>query len=140
MRDNEKNELKPWLVEEWCIPEASAEFVAKMEDVLAVYERPYDPLRPVVCIDEMNRQLVEERRIPCESGQPERVDSEYVRKGVMDVFMIAEPLAGKRDTVVTEKRTAVDFLKYLRDASLQLLVDEILNQRMAGRCCSVQQP
>lgn len=117
MRDNEKNELKPWLVEEWCIPEASAEFVAKMEDVLAVYERPYDPLRPVVCIDEMNRQLVEEKHIPCESGQPERVDSEYVRKGVMDVFMIAEPLAGKRDTVVTEKRTAVDFAHILQRTS-----------------------
>ena len=117
MRDNEKNELKPWLVKEWCIPEASAEFAAKMEDVLAVYERPYDPLRPVVCIDEMNRQLVEERRIPCESGQPERVDSEYVRKGVMDVFMIAEPLAGKRDTVVTEKRTAVDFAHILQRTS-----------------------
>ena len=104
-------------MEEWCIPEVSAEFVAKMKDVLAVYERPYDPLRPVVCIDEMNRQLVEERRIPCESGQPERVDSEYVRKGVMDVFMIAEPLAGKRDTVVTEKRTAVDFAHILRRTS-----------------------
>ena len=88
-----------------------------MEDVLAVYERPYDPLRPVVCIDEMNRQLVEERRIPCESGQPERVDSEYVRKGVMDVFMIAEPLAGKRDTVVTQRRTAVDFAHILQRTS-----------------------
>lgn len=88
-----------------------------MEDVLAVYERPYDPLRPVVCIDEMNRQLVEERHIPCESGQSERVDSEYVRKGVMDVFMIAEPLAGKRDTVVTEKRTAVDFAHILQRTS-----------------------
>ena len=117
MRDNEKNELKPWLVEEWCIPEASAEFVAKMEDVLAVYERPYDPLRPVVCIDEMNRQLVEERHIPYKSGQSERVDSEYVRKGVMDVFMIAEPLAGKRDTVVTQKRTAVDFAHILQRTS-----------------------
>ena len=117
MRDNEKNELKPWLVAEWCIPEASAEFVAKMEDVLAVYERPYDPLRPVVCIDEMNRQLVEERHIPCESGQPERVDSEYVRKGVMNVFMIAEPLAGKRDTVVTQRRTAVDFAHILQRTS-----------------------
>ena len=104
-------------MEEWCIPEASAEFVAKMEDVLAVYERPYDPLRPVVCIDEMNRQLVEERHIPCESGQPERVDSEYVRKGVMDVFMIAEPLAGKRDTVVTQRRTAVDFAHILQRTS-----------------------
>ena len=88
-----------------------------MEDVLAVYERPYDPLRPVVCIDEMNRQLVEERHIPCESGQPERVDSEYVRKGVMDVFMIAEPLVGKRDTVVTERRTAVDFAHILQRTS-----------------------
>ena len=104
-------------MEEWCIPEASAEFVAKMEDVLAVYERPYDPLCPVVCIDEMNRQLVEERHIPCESGQPERVDSEYVRKGVMDVFMIAEPLAGKRDTVVTQRRTAVDFAHILQRTS-----------------------
>ena len=104
-------------MEEWCIPEASAEFVAKMEDVLSVYERPYDPLRPVVCIDEMNRQLVEETRIPCGSGQPEKVDSEYVRKGVMDVFMIAEPLAGKRDTVVTEKRTAIDFAHILQRTS-----------------------
>ena len=80
-----------------------------MEDVLEVYQRPFDPLHPVVCIDEMNRQLVEETRIPCKAGQPEKVDSEYVRKGVMDVFMIAEPLAGKRDTIVTQKRTAIDF-------------------------------
>ena len=57
-----------------------------MEDVLEVYQRPFDPLHPVVCIDEMNRQLVEEMRIPCKAGQPEKVDSEYVRKGVMDVF------------------------------------------------------
>lgn len=56
-----------------------------MEDVLEVYQRPFDPLRPVVCIDEMNRQLVEEVRIPSKAGQPEKVDSEYVRKGVMDV-------------------------------------------------------
>lgn len=84
---------------------------------MAVYERPYDPLCPVVCIDEMNRQLVEERHIPYKSGQSERVDSEYVRKGVMDVFMIAEPLAGKRDTVVTEKRTAVDFAHILQRTS-----------------------
>ncbi len=52
MRYNEKNEVKPWLVEEWCIPKADAEYVAKMEDVLDVYQCPYDPLRPVVCMDE----------------------------------------------------------------------------------------
>ena len=88
-----------------------------MEDVLEVYQRPYDPLRPVVCMDEMNRQLVEETRIPCKAGQLEKVDSEYVHKGVMDVFMIAEPLAGKRDTVVTYRRTAVDFAHVLLHTS-----------------------
>lgn len=89
-----------------------------MEDVLSVYERPYDPLTPVVCIDETNKQLIKETRIPCEPGHPERVDSVYERNGVLDVFMIFEPLAGKRETVVTETRTASDFagvLKYTSD-------------------------
>ena len=80
-----------------------------MEDVLEVYQTPYDPLRPVVCIDETNKQMIKEERIPCEPGNPEKVDSVYVRNGVANVFMIAEPLAGRRETVVTETRNAVDF-------------------------------
>ena len=88
-----------------------------MEDVLDVYERPYDPLRPVVCIDETNKQLIQETRIPCEPGKTEKVDSEYVRNGVADVFMIFEPLAGKRETVVTKTRTAVDFANILQYTS-----------------------
>ena len=104
-------------MKEWCIPTADAEFVAKMEDVLEVYQRPYDPLCPVVCIDETNKQLIRETRIPCEPGQPEKVDSVYVRNGVADVFMISEPLAGKRETVVTETRTAVDFAHILQYTS-----------------------
>jgi hypothetical protein len=112
-----KNEIKPWLVKEWCIPEASAEFVAKMEDVLDVYQRPYDPLNPVVCIDETNKQLIIETRIPCEPGQPEKVDSEYERNGVADVFMIVEPLAGKRETIVTETRNSIDFANVLKHTS-----------------------
>jgi len=63
--------------------------VANMEDVLDVYERPYNPENPVVCIDETNKQLVEERRIPAVPGQPEKVDSEYERNGVADVFASA---------------------------------------------------
>lgn len=55
-----------------------------MEDVLEVYQRPYDPLRPVVCIDETNKQLIKEERIPCEPGKPEKVDSVYVRNGTAD--------------------------------------------------------
>ena len=88
-----------------------------MEDVLDVYERPYDPLHPVVCIDETNKQLIQETRIPCEPGKTEKVDSEYVRNGVADVFMIFEPLAGKRETVVTKTRTAVDFAHILQYTS-----------------------
>ena len=57
--DTEKNELKPWQKREWCIPKPGAEFVARMEDILDVYQRPYDPPRPVVCLDETNRQLIE---------------------------------------------------------------------------------
>jgi len=89
-----------------------------MEDVLDVYQRPYDEQNPVVCIDEVNKQLISETRIPCVPGQPEKVDYEYERNGVADVFMIFEPLAGKRETVVTETRTAIDFahvLKYTSD-------------------------
>lgn len=104
-------------MKEWCIPEADADFVAKMEDVLEVYQRPYDPLRPVVCIDETNKQLIEEKRIPCEPGHPEKVDSVYIRNGVADVFMISEPLAGRRETIVTESRTALDFAEVLRYTS-----------------------
>lgn len=85
-----------------------------MEDVLEVYQRPYAPLRPVVCIDETNKQLITETRIPCEPGQPEKVDSVYVRNGVADVFMISEPLADRRETVVTQTRTALDFAEILR--------------------------
>ena len=91
--------------------------MAAMEGILEVYQRPYDPLRPVVCIDETSKQLIKEERIPCEPGKPEKVDSVYVRNGVANVFMIAEPLAGRRETVVTETRNAVDFAQILKYTS-----------------------
>jgi hypothetical protein len=89
-----------------------------MEDVLDVYQRPYDPLRPVVCIDETNKQLIEQTRIPREPGKPEKIDYEYERNGVLNVFMISEPLAGNRETIISETRNAIDFarvLKYISD-------------------------
>ena len=88
-----------------------------MEDVPEVYQRPYDPLNPVVCIDGTNKQMIKETRIPCGPGQPERVDPVYIRNGVADVFMISGPLAGRRETVVTETRTALDFAEILRYTS-----------------------
>jgi len=79
----------------WCIPlKANGEFVWKMEDVLEVYKRPYDPLRPVVCMDETSKQLIGETQPPtdAEPSQPRRVDYEYERKEVADLFMFFEPL------------------------------------------------
>jgi len=135
-----KNETKPWRVKEWCIPEVSAEYVARMEDVLDVYQRPYDPLLPVVCIDETNKQLIKETRIPGTPGQLEKVDYVYERNGVANVFMIFEPLVGKRETIVNETRNSVDFanvLKYTSDvmyphAEKIVLVTDNLNTHLTA--------
>lgn len=87
-----------------------------MEDVLEVYQRPVDENRPLVCIDEVPKQLVSEVRVPLpvRPGAPARYDYEYKREGVANLFMIAEPLLGRRHVKVTERRTAVDFAEVLR--------------------------
>ena len=86
-----------------------------MEDVLEVYKRPYDPLRPVVCVDETNRQLIEELSIPAKPGSPELVDYEHRRCGVADLFVAFEPLAAKRVVSVTETRKAVDCTIFINE-------------------------
>jgi hypothetical protein len=98
-------------------PRASAEFVAAMEDVLEVYQRPYDPLRPQVCLDEASKQLTKEVRtpLPAEPGRPPRIDSEYERNGTANLFMMFEPLRGWRHVEVTERRTGIDFAHVIRD-------------------------
>lgn len=88
-----------------------------MEDVLEVYQRPYDPLLPVVCIDETSKQLIKETRVPATGRHPELLDYEYERNGTANIFMIFEALAGKRETIVTEQRTAFDFAQVLRYTS-----------------------
>ena len=88
-----------------------------MEDTLEVYKQPYDPLRPVVCMDESSKQQVKEicNPIPAEPGQPERYDTQYERNGVSNLFIFFEPLAGWRHVEVTDKRTAVDWAYQVRD-------------------------
>jgi hypothetical protein len=93
-----------------------------MEDVISVYTRPYDPLHPVVCFDESNKQLVAEsiEPLPMEPGEPLRYDYQYERNGVRNLFMFSEPLAGWRHVEVTERRTKQDYaqqMKYLVDVS-----------------------
>jgi DDE superfamily endonuclease len=108
-----------------------------MEDVLEVYHRPYDPARPVACVDEANKQLIGEvaQPIPAAPGQAERIDYEYVRNGTANLFMITEPFLGWRSVWVTERRTAVDFALVVRwlvedvhpDAEKVVLVTDNLN-------------
>ncbi len=94
-------------------PEANAEFVCQMEEVLQLYTSAYDPDYPLVCFDESSKQLIEETRkpLPPEPGQPERFDYEYQRQGVANLFMFFEPLTGWRHVEVTDQRTQIDYAR-----------------------------
>jgi len=85
--------------------------VWRMEDVLGVSTRPYDPLRPLVCLDETSRQLLGEVTPPrpAARGRPAREDYEYQRRGVCNVFVVGEPLRGWRHVTVSERRTRIDW-------------------------------
>jgi hypothetical protein len=98
-------------------PKANAEFVWRMEDVLAVYERPYDPRYPQVCLDELSKDLRADARPGqlCRPGRPERHDYEYERHGVGNVFVCCEPLRGWRHTWVTARRTKADWAQVIRE-------------------------
>lgn len=98
-----------------------------MEDVLEVYQRPYDPERPVVCLDEKSKELhatphgslPPEPKTQTEPGKPRREDYEYERHGTRNLFLWVEPLTGRRHVCVTERRTGLDFAQQLKS-----LVDE----------------
>ena len=100
-------------------PQANAAFVAAMEDVLEVYHRPRDPKRPVVCLDETSKQLINETRAPIRAkpGQPARHDCEYERNGVANLFMMFAPLEGWRHVKVTDRHAAADYAHALKDLS-----------------------
>ncbi len=116
MQAAQKNELKPWRVKSWCLAKPSSHFVAKMEDVLEVYARPYNAKRPVICLDELSKQLhsTPHGSLALQPGQFAREDYEYTRHGTANLFLAVEPLAGKRTVRVTERRTAIDFAHELR--------------------------
>jgi len=88
-----------------------------MEDILAVYARPYDPQRPLVGMDETSKQLVKETRtaLPPQPGRPARYDAEYERAGVRNLFLAVEPLRGWRQVTVTERRTRTDWAAFMRE-------------------------
>ena len=100
----------------WIIPSTiGGEFVAHMENVLDIYKKPYDEDYPVVCMDESPKQLIEDCSSTCmKPGQVTRVDYEYVRHGVINIFMANEPLKGKRMVEVTESKTKKDWAYFIK--------------------------
>jgi transposase len=110
-------QLKPWQEKMWCIPKVDAEFVTRMEDVLALYAEPPEERRPVVCFDETPRQLIGEERVPvpAEPGKRRRFDYEYVRNGTANVFMFVDVNRPWRHAKVTDQRTCIDFAECMRD-------------------------
>lgn len=112
-----------------------------MEDVLSVYERPYDKHYPVICIDERPCQLIGDLIVPLamKPGTPQRIHHEYERHGVATVFVAVEPLTGKRLTKVTHRRTKLDYAQFMRevaeywsDAEQIVLVQDNLNTHTPG--------
>jgi hypothetical protein len=125
------------------LPEGpSADFVASMEDVLEVYHRPYNPERPMVCLDEASKQLIGEVRqpLPVQPGRTAKYDSEYERRGTANVFMAVEPLAGKRTVRVTDRRTKIDWAQFVKfllttvypEVAIVVLVMDNLNTHSVG--------
>lgn len=95
----------------------NAKFVCQMEEILDLYKKPYNPLYPVVCMDESSKQLIKEVRegLPMTPGQLEKYDTEYERNGTANIFMGFEPLQGIRFTKITERRTKVDWALYIKE-------------------------
>jgi len=130
-------------IQYWVIPpEANAEFVASMEEILETYAQPYDERFPVLCMDEQPVQLLKEMRVPVPATktQARRVDYEYQRAGTASIFLFCEPLCGWREVHVREQRTKVDWAReieallsarYAR-AEKVLLVCDNLNTHTKG--------
>jgi hypothetical protein len=106
---------------QWCIPEVGAEFVWRMEDILDLYEEPYDPKRPMVCFDELPYQMVAEKRtpLPAKPGLRQRYDYDYERRGTTNLLAFFEPWRRFRHLEVSTRRTKQDFALFMRR-----LVDE----------------
>ena len=111
-----KNELAPHLKRQWCIGELNSMFLWRMEDVLSVYQLPYDPLRTVICYDERPCFLIGDTIVPLpiKAGKPKRVDYHYERNGMANLLIAYEPLTGLRYVQITKQRTKKEYAHFLK--------------------------
>ncbi len=141
--------MKPWQVKSWIIPEAGADFVCATEDILEVCERPYNENNPIICFDESPRQLIGEKREPYIDEQGvEHIDYEYTRNGTADLFMISEPLGGRREVLVKEQHTRLEWAETIRyiaedmypDAEKLTLIQDNLSSHKRSALYEIMEP
>ena len=124
-----ESELNLRQPEQWCIPTANSAFVSRLEDILELYQEPFDPKKPVVTFNERRVQLISETRrpLPARPGRPERYDHEYHREGTANLFEFFQPLAGWRHLKVTGERVIGDFARWMKDlADVHFPVAEVI--------------
>jgi DDE superfamily endonuclease len=119
----------------WCVADLTEDYIAKMEDVLEVYEKPYDPEQPVVCLDEKPITLHADIRpaSPAVPGREARRDNEYERRGTANVFCVVEPKAGRHFTIPTPDRSGFEFaqvavalaMQYPEAKTIHLVMDNL---------------
>jgi hypothetical protein len=114
--------IKPWLEKMWCVPQLTAEYISRMEDILKLYLRPYNSREPVVCFDEKSTQILSSTRnsLPLSAGQSKRTDYEYRRLGTRNIFVTVEPKAGQRRLKITRRRQKGNFAYALK----HLIIDQ----------------
>jgi hypothetical protein len=136
-------------VKSWIIPEAGADFVCAMEDILEIYERPYDENCPVICFDESPRQLIGEKHSPfIDKKGVVRTDYEYIRNGTADLFMICEPLGGRREVLIKDQHTRLERAEAIRyiaediypDAEKLTLIQDNLSARKRSSLYEIMEP
>jgi hypothetical protein len=129
------------LKKQWCIGAITADYLARMEDVLHLYSLPYDAKRPVICFDEQPLQLVAEvvEPLPMQAGRPARFDYEYERQGTANLLVAFEPLSGKRVVETSKQRTKADYCRFQKrvsatwaEADKMVLVQDNLNTHNAS--------
>lgn len=133
----QENDLKPHLKSQWCIGELSPLFLWQMENILDLYQQPYDPKHPLWCFDERPCQLLGDTLvpIPMKPGKKWRYDHHYERKGVCNILIAFQPHTGQRVVQVTQRRTAKDYAQFMIDlktlhnpqAETLLIVQDNLN-------------
>ena len=128
----------------WCVPALDAAYAERMEDVLALYEKTYNPSQPVVCVDEKPVLLHQDKRSrnAAAPGQPAKRDYEYKRRGTANVFCAVEPLAGRHFTWPTPNRSGAEFAKILQQLArayplartIHLVMDNLSTHSVRSLC------